>query len=167
MEEAERSAGTINGSSGDEESSAPPMSKKEAKEAAKAAAKQEEKMAQKALKKKAKQMGITVEELEAMEAEGDGDDEDEFGVDATPEAVNGAVRLLNVCCLTNHSHVPTKHFSSGIGRRVNRTIHTRTTKNHRRRTHPQRTPPTSYPNHGIFSTRLHSSPSGKHCPYLP
>jgi pyruvate/2-oxoglutarate dehydrogenase complex dihydrolipoamide acyltransferase (E2) component len=92
MNAAEEAAGTINESSTDDEAAAtPPMSKKEAKEAAKAAAKQEEKMAQKALKKKAKQMGITVEELEAMESRG-GDDDDMLADVDVPEAVNGEVR---------------------------------------------------------------------------
>lgn len=49
-------------------------------------------MAMKAMKKKAKQMGISVEELEAMEA--GKADVDEFGLDnTTPEAVNGEVRM--------------------------------------------------------------------------
>jgi len=96
MEAAEKESGTINESTNGESEAdqPPPMSKKEAKEAAKAAAKQEEKMANKALKKKAKQMGITVEELEAMESQGEIDAiGEEVVADAAPELLNGEVRI--------------------------------------------------------------------------
>ena len=91
MEAAEKSAGTVNGhdgksyDSGENDSSAPTMSKKEMKMAEKKAEKEAEKLAQKELKKKAKKLGVTVEELEQMEGGGDNDDEFDIG----SAAVNG------------------------------------------------------------------------------
>ena len=69
MEAAEKSAGSVNnandGDAGEE--SGPPMSKKEMKMAAKKAEKEAQKKAKKELKKRAKKLGVTVEELEAMD----------------------------------------------------------------------------------------------------
>lgn len=92
MEAMEKGSGTVNDSSGDSEADAPKLSKKEQKMAAKKEAKDAEKNAKKMKKKKAKQLGITVLELEKREEAGEVEDEFALGEpgDNTPAAsVNG------------------------------------------------------------------------------
>jgi len=97
MEAAEKNAGSVNNndSGGDDSINGgvvdgmdAPLSKKEQKMAMKKAAKDAEKQEKKAKKKRAKQLGITVAELEEREANSNGSEEDEFAL-VDPGDVNG------------------------------------------------------------------------------
>lgn len=119
MEAMEAASGTINDQDGDytttdDDAAAPSLSKKELKAQAKEAAKKEEKERMQQLKKRAKKLGLSVEELEKMDAEGGGEVGDEVeDVDGGEEvAVYGEVSLLalideyiRVLCCKSRTHI--------------------------------------------------------------
>jgi len=95
MEAAEKNAGSVNtddsgadGIDGGGIDGDAPLSKKEQKMAMKKAAKDAEKLEKKAKKKRAKQLGITVAELEQRELANGSEDVDEFAL-VDPGDVNG------------------------------------------------------------------------------
>eukprot|EP00578_Thalassiosira_sp_NH16_P010815 CAMPEP_0181120878 /NCGR_PEP_ID=MMETSP1071-20121207/24414_1 /TAXON_ID=35127 /ORGANISM="Thalassiosira sp., Strain NH16" /LENGTH=929 /DNA_ID=CAMNT_0023205609 /DNA_START=19 /DNA_END=2808 /DNA_ORIENTATION=- len=90
MEAMEKASGTVNsGDEGGEDAADKPLSKKEKKMMEKKAAKEAEKMAKKMRKKQAKKLGISVEEMERREADGELDLGGAVADDGDVAAVNG------------------------------------------------------------------------------